>query len=923
MQTPPAADAAYLEDLYARFLDDPLSVDPSLWPVFATWPDARSVVRRARAPFAGPGPADADLVRRSVATERLIAAWRTHGHLAAQLDPLGLRQPPGHRELDPTAHGLTAEDMAAPTAVAMPAGTLAATPGAVLDRLRAAWGGAFTAEVVHLEDPAARDWLIAAIEGGSFAEPSREERLQRLDGLLAADAVEQFMNKRFPTNKRFGLEGMEAEVPMWEAMLADSAAAGITDVVMAPMHRGRLTLITRVVGKSFTSAFSELLGTPQVPDGVAASSDVPYHLGISTERSFDGRPLRIVMPSNPSHVELVAAVSLGKARSRQDLLRATGEPDPEGRVLPLLLHTDGAFSGQGVIAEMLQLAALPAYRVGGSVHVIANNQLAFTVKPEDGRSSRHPSDAAKAIGAPVLHVQVDAVDQVVRAGRIATAFRARFRRDIVVDVVGYRRRGHNELEEPMFTEPVRYARIAGWASSPQAYADACVADGTADREAVEAMADRHWTALDEAHAAAKGYRPNQPDRLGRRWSALRPRGEGKVPATGIALDRLRRLGTATVRIPDGFDLNAKIARQWGERSESLERGAGIGFATAEALAFASLLDDGYGVRLTGQDSRRGTFSQRHAVVFDQTTGDEHTPLAALAHAPGRLTVADSPLTEEACLGFEYGISITDPDMLVAWEAQFGDFVNGAQAVIDQFITAGDDKWLRQSGLVLLLPHGMEGGGPEHSSARPERFLQLAADGNISVLACGSPANLFHALRRQMLRPYRVPLVALTPKSGLRHAEAVSTIEEFGPGTGFRPVIDDPELTAGARRVVLVAGRLYFELAAARRERRVDDVALVRVEELYPFPEVGIAEVLARHPGAELVWAQEEPENMGAWRHVAPLLACLRGSESHATYCGRPASASPAVGWGAWHKAEHAAILDAVLAPATARRRRAR
>jgi 2-oxoglutarate dehydrogenase E1 component len=437
------------------------------------------------------------------------------------------------------------------------------------------------------------------------------------------------------------------------------------------------------------------------------------------------------------------------------------------------------------------------------------------------------------------------------------------------------------------------------------------------------MTDGHWNALDEAYTAARGYRPNAADRLERRWSALRPRGEVASVSTGLPLDRLRRLAEASVAVPEGFDLNVKVARQWGERRDSVERGEGIGFATAEALAFASLLEEGHAVRLTGQDSRRGTFSQRHAVVFDQTTGAEHTPLAALARRPAGLTLADSPLTEEACMAFEYGVSITDPDALVAWEAQFGDFANGAQAIIDQFLVAGDDKWLRQSGLVLLLPHGLEGGGPEHSSARSERFLQMAARDNIAVLACASPANLFHALRRQLLRPYRIPLIALTPKSGLRHAEAVSSLAEFGPGTAFRPVIDDAEAPSGARRVVLVAGKLYFDLAAARRERGVVDLALVRVEELYPFPEAGLRAVLAKHPGADLVWAQEEPENMGAWRYMAPLLASLRGSESHATYCGRPATPSPAVGWGAWHKAEHAAILDAALAPAaTARRRRA-
>lgn len=901
----PCAGAGYLDDLYARFLKDPLSVDPSLWAVFAPYAETTGIRGAPSAPAGGDG-------RVAVACERLTAAWRTHGHLAAALDPLDLRMPPGHPELSPAAHGLVEADLDTPAA-----GT---TPRALEARLRAAWGGRFTAEVMHLEDPAARDWLIGAVEGGLFADPTVEERRDRLDALLAADAMETFMNKRLPTNKRFGIEGLEALIVLLEAIVGDAARSGMDKAVIAPMHRGRLTLITRLVGKPLTAAFSELLGTPQVPEGTDASSDVPYHLGFTGERAFtdaDGveRRIRMTMPSNPSHVEIVSAVTLGKTRSVLDLRRRSGEDAPEKKVLPLLIHTDGAFSGQGVIAEMLQLAALPAYGVGGSVHVLVNNQLAFTVKPEHGRSSRHPSDVAKAIGAPVLHVSAEDVDACARAGRIALAYRQRFGRDILVDIVGFRRRGHNELEEPMFTEPVRYTKIAETEATPGRYAAACVADGVLAEPDAAALAERHWSALDQAFDAAKTFKPNSADRLQGRWSSLSVRGEGDAPPTGVGAARLRRLAEASVAVPEGFALNPKIARQWRDRLDTLD--GGVNFATAEALAFASLLEEGKAVRLTGQDSRRGTFSQRHAVVFDQKTGAEYTPLAALAATPHHAAFADSPLTEEACLAFEYGISITDPDALVCWEAQFGDFANGAQAVIDQFLVAGDDKWLRQSGLVLMLPHGLEGGGPEHSSARPERFLQMAARNNISVMACASPANLFHALRRQLLAPWRRPLVMLTAKSGLRHGEAVSRLSEMGANTRFRPVIDDGGIEADARKVVLTSGKLYFDLAAARRERGIHDIALIRVEELYPVPEAGIAAILERHPDAEVVWAQEEPENMGAWRHLDPYLARilggLRASGARATYVGREAAPSPAVGWGVWHKAEQAAVIDTALA----------
>jgi 2-oxoglutarate dehydrogenase E1 component len=891
----PDADPAYLEDLYARFLDDPLSVDPGLWGMFASWADERGTVRRGIARRLDPfGPPEDLVSEEALGHERLKVAWRTYGHLAASLDPLGLQAAPGHPELEPEAHGLPPETQ--------------------IGDLRAAWGGSLTAEVMHLEDVTARDWLIGVMENGGFTDADDAARRDRLDQLIRAESVEAFMSKRFPTNKRFGLEGLEAYVPMLERMLAEFAGAGAEQVVIAPAHRGRLTVITEIAGKPWVTAFSELLGTPAVPEGVQASSDVPYHLGIKTTRRFGGTGLAIDFLAHPSHVELVSAVALGRTRAKQDLARQSGEADPEGRIVPLLMHTDGAFSGQGVISEMLQLGGLPAFGVGGAVHVIANNQLAFTVKPEHGRSSRYASDAAKAIGAPVLHVNADDVDAVVRAGRIAVAYRMRFRRDIVVDVVGYRRRGHNELEEPMFTEPKRYDRIASHLPSPKRYAAACVADGLITEDAVEAARRARFDALDAAYEAAKTHKPNAADRLTGRWSGMAPRGEGAAPdtgfPTGLPKEALVRLARASTDVPEGFRLNAKIARQWRERLVSIDEGAGIGFATAEALAFASVLDSGGGVRLTGQDSRRGTFSQRHAVVFDQANGAEHTPLAALASAPERLVFADTPLTEEACLAFEYGTSITDPNLLVCWEAQFGDFANGAQAVIDQFIAAGDSKWLRQSGLVLMLPHGLEGGGPEHSSARIERFLALAAEGNLSLVACSSPANLFHVLRRQLLRPWRAPLVLFTPKSGLRHAEAVSDLVELEAGTRFRPVIGDPAV-ARARRLILTSGKCAFDLLAERRERGDTDIAIVRLEELYPLPKAQLAEVIAAYRGAEVVWVQEEPENMGAWRYLRPHLEALSGAPVH--LISRPEAASPAVGWGVWHKAEQRAILEAAFA----------
>ena len=907
----PNADPGFIDALYRRFLTDPLSVDPSLWGFFAEHADGSVIPVRGLDELGGSVSSGID-----AGFQRLREAYRRYGHLAAPTDPLGLAPLPGHPDLDLGAHGLSADDLA--ETVDGPDGS--ESLGSAIERLKETWCGPLSLDLVAVDDPAARDWLISAMESGEGAVSTVAERREILDALLVADGQERFMNVKFPSNKRFGMEGSESQLPLFRALLSEAVRQGIDRIVMAPGHRGRLNVITNVAGKPLVEALSEVMGTPALPQGTELPSDVPYHLGTEQRLVIDGAPLSLRMLSHPSHVELVWPVAQGVARAERDRAeRDRAEWDRTGRdrvgeavvrrLLPLMVHTDGAFSGQGVVYETLQLARLPAYDIGGSVHVVVNNQLAFTTKVEDGRSTHGATDIARAFGIPVLRVNGDAPEAAVRAARLAVRYRQRFGRDIIIDFVCYRRRGHNELDEPTFTQPEMYDRISGTVPVPDAYASRLIDEGIVTAAEADALRDRERARLDAAYEAATGFRRNAAAWPGGAWATLvPPLGPPDDPVTGVDMGRLARIAEAVSQVPEGFSLHPKIARQWAARLETVEKGVGLVWATAEALAFGSLLEHGYRVRLTGEDTARGTFSQRHGVVSDQRTGAAHLTFAPLTLDPAAMLLRDSPLIEEATIAFEYGYATADPDTLVCWEAQFGDFANGAQALIDQFIVAGAHKWQTPSGLVLLLPHGLEGGGPEHSSARPERFLQLAADHAISVASPSTPANYFHLLRRQMLRRSRRPLIMMTPKSMLRHPRAVSPLAAMTEGTAFHPiVVHGPEDAGGpVRRVILCTGKLAHELADARAGAIAGDVAIVSIEELYPFPTDALSDALAAFEGAELVWAQEEHENMGAWRHVSRLLP------ERVRYLGRPESPSPATGVGAWHRREQAALIEAAL-----------
>ncbi len=894
----PNAEPGFLDALYQRFLTDPLSVDPSLWSLFADHAEGKSGAAAVSVEaLRGPANPSIDAGFRS-----LQEAYRRYGHLAAKLDPLGLSAPPGHADLSLQAHGLSSADLE--QLVDGPAGR--ETLRSAIDRLQDHWCGSLAVDLIAVDDPAARNWLVSAVESGEGAVTTAAERRDILDALMVADGQERFMNVKFPSNKRFGMEGSESQLPLFRSLMAEAVSLGVERVVMAPGHRGRLNVITNVAGKPLVEALSEVMGTPALPEGVNLPSDVPYHLGTEQRLVVDGKPLSFRMLSHPSHVELVWPVAQGVARSELDRL----EREAAKTLLPLMVHTDGAFSGQGVVYETLQLARLPAYDIGGSVHVVVNNQLAFTTRVEDGRSTHGATDIARAFGIPVLRVNGDDPEAAVRAARLAVRYRQHFGRDIIIDFVCYRRRGHNELDEPTFTQPEMYRRVAETAPVPDAYAARLEAEGVVSVGEIDALRHRERARLDEAYEAAAGFRRNTVAwPTGGSGGLKPPLGSFDHPSTGADADHLNRIAQAISLVPDGFALHPKIARQWMARLETVFGGKGVVWATAEALAFGSLLEDGYRIRLTGEDTARGTFSQRHGVVVDQETGEAHITFSPLLKNASDMVLRDSPLTEEATIAFEYGYATADPDTLVCWEAQFGDFANGAQALIDQFIVAGAHKWQTPSGLVLLLPHGLEGGGPEHSSARPERFLQLAAENAITVASPSTPANYFHLLRRQMLRQSRRPLIVMTPKSMLRHPRAVSPVADMATGTAFQPVVlhAGDEGVGHTRRVVLCTGKVAHELAEKRERDDIRDVAIVSLEELYPFPADAVTERLTSFPGAEIVWVQEEHENMGAWRYLAPYLP------GETRYIGRPASPSPATGVGAWHRRTQAELIDRAFA----------
>ena len=947
-----SANADFIAELYARYAANPASVDPS-WREFfaalrddakdalqelkgASWAPAKAerVISNghAAAPVAKNGAAPAPFLAApsaaldSLRTLSLIRTYRIRGHLLAQLDPLGLTVPPHHPEFDPQSYGFGEADMDRPIFVDGAFNLQTTTLREIMAMLRATYCGSIGVEFMHIQDAEQRRWLRDRVETTQnrthFDAAAKRLALQRL---TAADSFEKFLQVKFPGTKRFGLEGGEAMLPALETVIARGATQGLREVVIGMAHRGRLNVLTNLLNKPFASIFAEFQGISTHPDNVQGSGDVKYHLGTSTNRDFGGQEIHLTMNANPSHLESVNPVVTGRVRAKQQQ-RAGGttlNDAARDQVMALLVHGDAAFAGQGVVAETLMMSELKGYTTGGTFHFVINNQVGFTTSPHYSRSGVYCTDVAKMIQAPIFHVNGDDVEAVLHVAEIAADFRQHFHKDTVIDMVCYRRHGHNEGDEPAFTQPLMYQKIKAQPTTRDIYARKLIDEGTLTQAEADKMQADFQAKLESDFKTSTGYKPHKADWLEGRWQGLETAsGEERNGDTGVALPILRELGHGLVRVPNGFNINPKIAKQLEAKQALIDSGEGLDWATAEALAFGSLLIEGTPVRLSGQDVGRGTFSQRHSVLYDQVSEQRCIPLNGLRAEQATFDVHDSPLSELAVMGFDYGFTLAEPNALVCWEAQFGDFANGSQVMIDQYIACAESKWLRMSGLTLLLPHGYEGQGPEHSSARLERYLQLCGEDNWQVANCSTPANYFHILRRQMRRNFRKPLVLMTPKSLLRHKHCVSSLMDMASGTAFQRVIGEtaPHLVEDRkiRRAVICSGKLYYELLEARAERKINDIALIRLEQFYPFPDKPLGKELSRYPKAEIVWCQEEPANMGAWlfldRRIEGVLIETGHRTRRPSYAGRPESAATAAGSLKKHAKEQAALIDMALAP---------
>ena len=885
----------------------------------------------AAAPAAAPS-VSADEIKKatldSVRALMMIRAFRMRGHLAADLDPLKLKEPVLHPELDPATYGFSPADMDRPIFLDNVLGLENATVRQIVDILRRTYCGTLGVEFMHISDPEQKAWIQQRIEGENkeirFTPEGKKAILAKL---IAAEDYEGFLNVKYVGTKRFGLDGGESMIPALEQIIKRGGNLGVKEIIVGMAHRGRLNVLANVMGKPYSAIFHEFQGGSSTPDEVEGSGDVKYHLGSSSDRVFDGNTVHLSLTANPSHLEIVDPVVLGKARAKQD---QRGDKTRTS-IMPLLIHGDAAFAGQGVVAECFGLSGLKGHRSGGSIHFIINNQIGFTTSPIWARSSPYPSDVAKMIESPIFHCNGDDPEAVVFAAKIATEFRQQFKKPVVIDMFCYRRFGHNETDEPAFTQPLMYKRIGGHTRVVELYGARLVAEGVMTDAEFEAMRADYRKTLDDAFSVASGYKANKADWLDGRWAGMKTAvsmEEDRRGQTGVALERLKAIGQKLVKVPKSFTVHKTLQRVLDTRGKMIEDEAGLDWAMAEQLAFATLVDEGFKIRLSGQDVQRGTFSQRHAVLVDQVTEKRYTPVNHIKKDQEvKIEVINSMLSEEAVLGFEYGYTLAEPNALVLWEAQFGDFANGAQVIFDQFLSSSERKWLRMSGLVCLLPHGYEGQGPEHSSARLERFLQMCAEDNMQIANCTTPANYFHILRRQMKREFRKPLIIMTPKSLLRNKRAVSTLAEMDVDTTFHRVLwDDAEFLKSEkiklvkddkiRRVVLCTGKVYYDLYEEREKRGTNDVYLLRVEQLYPWPHKALAQELARFKKAEFVWCQEEPQNMGAWTFVQPglerVLEFIKAKDTRPRYAGRPASASTATGLMSRHLRELKAFLDEAL-----------
>ena len=857
----------------------------------------------------------------------LIRAYRVMGHLAADLDPLGITERKIHRELRPETYGFTEADLDRPIFIDKVLGLETATMRQILRILRRTYCRHIGVEFMHITSPAQKSWLQERIEGQDKEITfTPEGKRAILNKLIEVESFEKFADVKYTGTKRFGLDGGEAMVPALEQIIKRGGQLGVKEIVIGMAHRGRLNVLASVMSKPLRAIFNEFKGGSYKPDDVEGSGDVKYHLGASSDREFDNNKVHLSLTANPSHLEIVDPVVLGKVRAKQD--QHGCKPGERGAVLPLLIHGDAAFAGQGVVAECFGLSGLKGHRTGGSIHFIINNQIGFTTNPRYSRSSPYCTDVAKIVEAPIFHVNGDNPEAVVHVAKIAAEFRQRFQKPVVIDMVCYRRFGHNESDEPMFTQPLMYRTIRSHATTATLYSKQLIDEGTITAEDEAALRQENRARLDEELTAAESYKPNKADWLDGRWSDIGlAEDEARRGVTGVDLEVLKDIGRRITSVPQDFNAHRTIQRLLDRRREMTETGEGIDWAMAELLAFGSLMKEGFPVRLSGQDVERGTFSSRHSVLIDQESERRYTPLKYVAPDQARFEVINSMLSEEAVLAFEYGYTLAEPMALVMWEAQFGDFANGAQVVFDQFLSSGERKWLRMSGLVCLLPHGYEGQGPEHSSARLERYLQSCAEDNWQVANCTTPANYFHILRRQLHRKFRKPLILMTPKSLLRHKRVISRLDEMGPGQTFHRVLwDDAQSRTGEKiklvadnkikRVVMCTGKVYYDLYEAREEAGIDDVYLLRVEQLYPFPARALIQELSRFPKAEMVWAQEEPKNMGAWSFIEPglewVLDQVKAKHGRPRYVGRAASAATATGLAKKHAEEQKTLVGQAL-----------
>ncbi len=961
-------NAEYLEQLYAQYTKNPGAVDAA-WAEFfkamgddapdvqkeaegpswarTDWPpvpgddltgaltgewaeiDAKAAGKKIRDKAAAKGvEVSDDQIKRAVLDSlralMLIRAYRIRGHLAADLDPLGMRAASNHPELDPRTYGFTDADMDRPIFIDNVLGLQMASMRQIVEIVKRTYCGTFALQYMHISDPEEAAWLKERIEGyGKEIAFTKEGRKAILNKMVEAEGFEKFLHVKYMGTKRFGLDGGEALIPAMEQIIKRGGALGLSDIVIGMPHRGRLNILANVMGKPYRAIFNEFQGGSFKPEDVDGSGDVKYHLGASSDREFDGNSVHLSLTANPSHLEAVNPVVLGKVRAKQDQLNDTDRT----KVMAILLHGDAAFAGQGVVAEGFGLSGLRGHKTGGTMHIVVNNQIGFTTAPHFSRSSPYPTDIALMVEAPIFHVNGDDPEAVVHAAKVATEFRQKFHKDVVIDIFCYRRFGHNEGDEPMFTNPIMYKKIKTHKTTLSLYTERLVKDGLIPEGEIEDMKAAFQAHLNNEFEAGKDYKPNKADWLDGRWSHLDKNKEEYMRGeTAITPETLSEIGGALTRAPEGFALHKTVGRLLDHKKQMFESGQGFDWATGEALAFGSLLTEGYPVRLAGQDATRGTFSQRHSGFVHQETEERYYPLNHIRAGQSQYDVIDSMLSEYAVLGFEYGYSLAEPNALVLWEAQFGDFANGAQIMFDQFISSGESKWLRMSGLVTLLPHGFEGQGPEHSSARLERFLQMCGQDNWIVANCTTPANYLHILRRQLHRTFRKPLILVTPKSLLRHKLAVSTAEDFTTGSSFHRVLwddaqkgnSDTKLVADdkIKRVVMCSGKVYFDLLEERDARGIDDVYLMRIEQYYPFPAHSLINELERFKGAEMVWCQEEPKNQGAWSFIEPniewVLTRIGAKHTRPVYAGRATSASPATGLASQHKAQQEALVNEAL-----------